>query len=160
LGYIERTLVEGESVLQRGRLHWIVYGRAPLFVLAGIIVLLIGGRNATLDPHFTEQAVEVGLVLLLVGASLGVGAFIRRVTTEIAVTSRRFVVKRGLIRRSVMEIGAGQIESVTIHQSIPGRLLGYGTLIVSGTGSGIDPVKAVANPLALRKALDRLYRPD
>ena len=60
-----------------------------------------------------------------------------------------------------MEIGAGQIESIRIEQSMTGRLLGYGTLIVAGTGASIDPVRPVAKPLALRHALDSLYRrPD
>jgi Bacterial PH domain len=58
----------------------------------------------------------------------------------------------------VTEIGAGQVESVRIHQSVLARLLRYGTLVVAGTGSGIDPVRPVADPLALRRALDQLYR--
>jgi uncharacterized membrane protein YdbT with pleckstrin-like domain len=86
-------------------------------------------------------------------------AWIRRLTTEIAATTRRFIVKRGLIRRSVMEIGVGQIESIRLEQSLMGRLLDYGTLIVAGTGAGIDPVRPLAQPLALRRALDALYRP-
>ena len=84
--------------------------------------------------------------------------FIKRRTTEIAVTSRRFAVKRGLVRRSIKEINAGQIESVGIDQSVFGRLLGYGTIIVEGTGGGIDPVRNVAAPLPLREAVNGISR--
>jgi uncharacterized membrane protein YdbT with pleckstrin-like domain len=77
-------------------------------------------------------------------------------TTEIAVTSRRVIVKRGLIRRSTIEMNAGRIESVEVDQSIAGRLLDFGTVEVRGTGGGIEPIAKVAAPLLMREAVGRL----
>jgi uncharacterized membrane protein YdbT with pleckstrin-like domain len=85
--------------------------------------------------------------------------WIARLTTEIAVTDRRVIVKRGLIRRSTIEINANRIESVAAEQSIMGRLLNFGTLIVRGTGAGIEPIPKVAEPLALRAAIGALNLP-
>jgi uncharacterized membrane protein YdbT with pleckstrin-like domain len=157
MGYIEGTLLPGERVLQRGRLHWVIYVPAVLCALLGVSLAVFGTRNSDTAVGFFSEL--VGGLLVLNAVVIWLSAWMRRLTTEIAATTRRFVVKRGLIRRSVMEIGAGQIESIRIDQSPTGRLLGYATLVVAGTGSGIDPVRPVAQPLALRRALDALYRP-
>ncbi len=159
MGYIERTLVESERLLRLGHLHWIIFARAVLFAVAGVAVMLAGGAQVANNPNGAGSLIGIGFLLILASAYLGIRALVRRWTTEIAATTRRFVVKRGFVRRLVMEIGAGQIESIAIHQSVLGRLLDFGTVVVEGTGSGIDPVGPVAEPLKLRRALDRLYRP-
>ena len=80
-------------------------------------------------------------------------AAINRWTTEIAVTDRRIILKRGLIRRDTIEINTPQVESVDVSQSILGRLLNYGTVIVRGTGGGLNPLAYVSAPLPLRRAV-------
>jgi Bacterial PH domain len=76
-----------------------------------------------------------------------------RWTTEIAVTNQRVILKRGLIRRDTIEINMPKVESVDIRQSIFGRLLGYGTVIVRGTGGSFNPLTYVSQPLPLRRAV-------
>ena len=43
-----------------------------------------------------------------------------------------------------------KVESVDVDQSILARLLGYGTVTVRGTGVGFEPLKRIAQPIALR----------
>jgi len=152
VGYIEQTLGAGERVICSTRLHWIVFAGALLLLAIGIGVMLV--------PASTEQQqysfIGVGGMILMLAPFVALRALIRRTTTEIAATTRRFVVKRGLLRRAVMEINAGQLESVSVYQSALGRLLGYGTIVAGGTGSGIDPVGPVARPLELRDALNQI----
>jgi len=146
-----RKKAAGERVLHRGSLHGVIYAGPIAASVAGLvwtIISFVGGTNP-----------DGGLALFTLGALFLIRASIKQSTTEIAVTTHRFVVKRGLLRHLVMEIGAGQIESVAVRQSIGGRLFDYGTVVVSGTGSHLDPVETVAEPLALRRALDSLYRP-
>jgi uncharacterized membrane protein YdbT with pleckstrin-like domain len=84
-----------------------------------------------------------------------VRALIIRRTTEIAVTSRRVMIKKGLIRRITMEMNHGRIESYNVDQSILGRIFGYGTLVVNGTGTGHEVIEMIDNPLEFRrKALE------
>jgi hypothetical protein len=157
VGYVDDTLAGNERVLFRARLHWIIYRNALLFLIPGIL-LVAGSYNSGIDPKTATAFEGWGLLIVLAALVAFAQEFIERWTTEIAVTSRRFAVKRGLIRRSIMEINAGQIESVRIDQSAFGRLLGYGTIIVAGTGSGIDPVHRVATPLPLREAVNGISR--
>ncbi|MGE3779178.1 MAG: PH domain-containing protein [Pirellulaceae bacterium] len=65
----------------------------------------------------------------------------------------RVVVKTGLVSRRTKEINFTRIESVNVDQSVLGRMLGYGTVAVQGTGGGIAPLAYVSDPLTLRRHL-------
>ena len=87
--------------------------------------------------------------------------FIRWIT-EIAVTDRRVIYKRGVHHPAHREMNMDKVASVDVDQSILGRLLDYGTVHVIGTGgtqNTADPNVGriehhrVASPLALRSAI-------
>ncbi len=42
-----------------------------------------------------------------------------------------------------------KVESVSVDQSILGRMLDYGDITVRGTGAGLSPLRMIQNPLAL-----------
>ena len=71
-------------------------------------------------------------------------------TTEIAVTDRRVITKTGFIRRKTTEMNMEKVESVDVDQSVLGRILDYGDVIVRGTGSGLAPMRNIDAPLELR----------
>src|SRR5262249_55482755 len=92
--------------------------------------------------------------LMVVGAGGAIiawlRAWIRRASTELAVTDRRVIFKRGLIRRHTVEMNMDKVESVDVDQSILGRLFNYGDVTVRGTGASIEPLRMIDDPLALR----------
>jgi uncharacterized membrane protein YdbT with pleckstrin-like domain len=152
MSYVEEVLRPDEGVLQRAQLHWIIYAPPFVLLLAGVVVAFAANGS-----------VLIGLLLVFLGLLAWLMRWIDRMTTEIAVTSQRVIIKRGLIRRSTMEMNARQIESVRVEQSITGRLLDFGTLIIGGTGEGVEVIPRVAAPLVLRNAVsglttDRLLR--
>ena len=146
MGYVEEVLRPGERVLQRAQLYWIVYAPPFVLLLAGVVIFAYG-------------FVISGMLLVFVGLLVWLMCWIIRMTTEIAVTSQRVIIKRGLIRRSTMEMYASQIESVEVEQSITGRLLDFGTLIIGGTGEGVEVIPRVASPLVLRNAVSVFTAP-
>jgi len=87
---------------------------------------------------------------VLAGLGLAFGAWFRRWTTEIDVTDRRIVYKRGFIRRHTVEMNMDKVESVDVDQSILGRMLNYGDITVWGTGVGIEPLYNIDVPLEFR----------
>jgi uncharacterized membrane protein YdbT with pleckstrin-like domain len=100
------------------------------------------------------------VVLLLAAAAFGVSAlilavppFLKRLGTEIAVTDRRIIYKTGLVQRHTVEISMDKVESVDVDQSVLGRVFGYGTVTVRGTGESAEPLRHVAAPIALRTAV-------
>jgi len=46
-----------------------------------------------------------------------------------------------------------KVESVIVDQTILGRLLGYGSIVARGTGSGIEGLHHIADPIALRSSI-------
>jgi uncharacterized membrane protein YdbT with pleckstrin-like domain len=146
--YIERILQPGETVVFRGKLHWIVYFPAIALLLAALAALIA----------FTQikiNSVQVGLLFVAVACGFigGFGilkAWFERWTTEIDVTDRRIVYKRGLIWRHTVEMNMDKVESVDVDQSILGRLLDYGAISIHGVGVGLETLRRVRAPLDLR----------
>lgn len=73
-------------------------------------------------------------------------------TSEFAITSKRVIIKVGLISRSTVEMNLNKIESVNVDQSILGRIFGYGTIIIVGSGGTREPFRAIMQPMEFRKA--------
>jgi len=72
-------------------------------------------------------------------------------TSEFAITNKRLIIKTGLISRNTFEMNHSKIESINVVQSILGRILGYGTIIIMGTGSTREPFAAIRDPMTFRK---------
>jgi uncharacterized membrane protein YdbT with pleckstrin-like domain len=77
-------------------------------------------------------------------------AWFKRWTTEIDVTDRRVIYKRGFLRRHTVEMNMDKIESVDVDQSILGRILDYGDITIRGTGVSLETLPMIGSPLAFR----------
>lgn len=143
MSYVENTLLSGEQVVYKATIHWFIF--VPGAVLCAFAIYLF-----TVD---TEGGVGpvFGLFALLFGLASLLKAFIQRVTTELAVTTKRVIAKVGLIRRATMELNHSKVESFHVDQSIIGRIFGFGTLVVNGTGGGKTPVPNIDSPLEFRR---------
>ena len=96
-----------------------------------------------------------GVACVVLGAIfLGVG-LVRRSATEMAVTNKRVIVKSGLADRRTIELLLPRIESIAVEEPALGRLLGYGTVIVRGTGGTPEVFPQIARPLQFREQVQR-----
>ena len=148
--YVTQVLQPGETVSFDGSIHWLVYGPAIFFALVAVAgVVVFAGQDG--DAKFA------GYGLCALGVVFGLITFVRawfaRFTTEIAVTDRRVIFKRGFIRRQTIEMNMSKVESVDVNQSILGRMFDYGDIMVRGTGAGLEPLHMIAHPLAFRNAV-------
>jgi uncharacterized membrane protein YdbT with pleckstrin-like domain len=152
MSYVRSILQPNEKVLIIGKLHWIVYWQAILwFVLAVVLVALENnfqsGDARTYLIYITVAVFAAGFLISFLHAW-----FIRWIT-ELAVTDRRVIYKCGFISRHTVEMNMDKIESVDVDQSLLGRMLNYGTIHVLGTGEGIESLRRIAAPLALRNTI-------
>jgi uncharacterized membrane protein YdbT with pleckstrin-like domain len=147
MSYVRKVLLPGEQVVYETGLHWLIFGRAIL-VLIVALALAVGSFHApgNLGPPLLLAA---GIVALF-GLILLLAALIRRAGTELAVTDQRVVYKRGIIARHTIEMNRAKVESVDVDQSLLGRILGYGTVQLRGTGGSLEPMAMIGNPLSLR----------
>ena len=152
--YVDKVLADGERVVYRAQIHWIVY--SPVFLgfaaAAGAIVWAAIAR----PENWEAISVFIAIGFIILFPFLFLPPFIKRRTTELAVTDRRVIAKRGFIRRQTWEINNAKVEGVQVNQSVLGRLLGFGTVTVKGTGSGIAPINDVDDPLAFRSQVTLL----
>lgn len=106
-------------------------------------------RNAISDWFLANTAYALALVAVL----LLIQEWLQWWVTEIAVTSRQVIYKKGLIRRQTNEMNMDKVESVRIDQSILGRMLNYGTVTILGTGEGFETLSTIASPIELRNSI-------
>jgi uncharacterized membrane protein YdbT with pleckstrin-like domain len=157
--YVESNLVSGEVVIYQTRLHWIVMlGHILLAcVLAplGAGLLYYALSHSDLD-NVSLRTMEVGGAALIVAAIIAIliGA-VRRNATEMAVTNRRVVIKTGLASRKTIEMLLSKVESIEVSETAFGRMLGYGTIVVIGTGGTPEPFHQVAHPLEFRSQVQQ-----
>ncbi len=149
MSYVNKNLLPGETVTCTGRLHWIIYLKPLLIVALGVTVLLA----TLLFPDQLPRKLWIwGAAAVLVGAVAAIPVLLSAWSTELVVTSVRIIAKHGLVSRRTTEMLHKKIESLSVHQSIPGRILNYGTLVIHGTGGGQEAIPNIARPLDFRNA--------
>jgi uncharacterized membrane protein YdbT with pleckstrin-like domain len=134
MSYIDDSLVPGEVLIHRARVSW--WSQFGLLFL-GILTLVVG----------------VGLIFLI-------WAWVRVSSTELAITNRRMIAKFGFIQRHTVEINLEKVEALRVDQGFWGRLLNFGTIHITGSGSSVEPIPNIADPLVYRrKFMEATSRP-
>lgn len=157
MGYVEKNLISGESVTYRARLHWIVLIKPALLsiLLIGVAALLLYLR---FKPAGEDQAAVLEWIaggLLIVSIIPLAVAEIKRRAAEFAVTNKRVIMKIGAVTSKTAEMFLNKIESVGVEQPLGGRILGYGTIVIRGTGGSLEPFDLVSAPLEFRKHIQQ-----
>ena len=151
MAYYTKVLQPGETVRFVGHLHWLIFGRAIL-----LFIVAAGIAGATLriaDPVWQHNFMLAAAVVAAAALAAFIVEWIRRQATEFVVTDRRVIYKTGLISRHTVEMNISKVETVDVEQSVLGRMLNYGTVLVRGTGESLEPLRHVGAPLALRNAI-------
>jgi membrane protein YdbS with pleckstrin-like domain len=150
MGYLDKQLMNGETVVRRAHLHWIVY--LPALGVAAIAVLGAGWLGCQ-GPQARAAAAVIGALLGAYALYLACGGFIKRRSARFAVTNRRVLIAIGLMRRRSVEMLLSQIEGITVQQGLGGRIFNYGTVVIEGTGGDGVPYPKIAAPGAFRLAV-------
>src|SRR5215472_12101347 len=128
MAYIEKSLGAGERLILRAHFHW-------WYSLKAWLALLFLGA-------------------FLIGVYIFLALMIRKWTTEIGVTTHRFIKKTGLFSIQTDEMAIHNIEGVKLHQSFLGQLLGFGHLRIEGTGVDAIELPTIAKPIKFRAAIE------
>ena len=143
MSYVQTTLVPGERIMYRAHLHWTTFlGGIVLFVLLTSVAILFVAR---------EESPLAGFIIFIVGTLPLAAAYIRYKASEFAVTDKRVLIKTGLVQRHTLETLLNKVENISVEQGLLGRLLNYGTIQVTGTGSTRETFSNISDPLEFRK---------
>ena len=160
MSYVESNLVPGETVIYQTRLHWIVMlghlvAGILLFALPGFLLLYYALNQTEIETTTLHILEGGGVGLIVCGAVTILLGMVRRNATEMAVTNRRVVIKTGLASRKTIEMLLSKVESIEVSETALGRILGYGTIVVIGTGGTPEPFHKVAHPLTFRSQVQQ-----
>lgn len=160
-GYVDKTLAPGEEIAYRVHFNW-------TFSFFPVLWFALGAAPAVMYTllHFGTFSDPIAFEELRVGwwfvfASFGIGSLILLNhmiilwTTEIAVTTYRFVYKTGLISRNTQEVSLNKIEEIILKQSVWGRIFGYGSLVLRGTGVGVITLPNIDDPIDVRRIIEK-----
>ena len=69
------------------------------------------------------------------------------------------VLKKGIVSRKTEEMKLKSIETVEIDQGVLGRVLGFGTVKLTGKGVSDFLLKGIADPLAVKRTIESIPNP-
>jgi uncharacterized membrane protein YdbT with pleckstrin-like domain len=124
--YVQSVMSSGEMIQYEAKVS--IWSMMPLFIIGLILLPLYG-----------------------LGLLFWIAAYLRYISTELAITNKKIIAKFGFIKRDTIELLLPKIESIQVNQSLFGRILNYGSIIVSGAGNPQAPVPGISNPIDFRR---------
>lgn len=146
MSYISDNLIPNEQVLYRTRLHWKIFVPAVLLLLLCVPVIVVA-IDGGLNPYLSLSLLVVPLFTFL-------SAYLTWQFSEFGVTDKRVLIKTGIVGRHTLETLLTKVENIGVEQSLWGRVFGYGTIYVTGTGSTKETFPGIDAPLEFRKRIE------
>jgi uncharacterized membrane protein YdbT with pleckstrin-like domain len=153
MGYIENNLTTGEALIFKTRLHWWLIAANTIYAVLLTFFgfsCLTSLATAGVSPNSTRTAANnyafvvwtcVGVFTILTG----IGSLINVTSSEFGVTTRRVIMKSGLIRRKTLELNLAKVESIEVKESLLGRILDFKTVLLIGSGGTRQRFQYVAD---------------
>ena len=142
MGYIDRSLISGERLVYRTRLHWNVLIKPMIW---GGVPLAAGG--AILATRYAAAA----WVLIPLGVLLLIFAFINYFASEFGVTNKRVLIKTGFMGTHSFEMLLAKVEAIGVDQTLVQKIFNYGTIVISGTGGSKEKLPQIKGPFEFRR---------
>ena len=134
MSYVARSLHDGESVFYKAEYFWLErYTVYMSYVLGIVLIPFVIGIFLIAWAGWTHLKIKC---------------------TERAVTNWRVIQKKGIIAVNTEEVMMSSIETITIHQSALERLLGGGTVRVTGRGGIVVDLVDIDNPILVKKHIE------
>ncbi len=150
-------ILEGEDLIWEGRPVWkwsvsfmLKWGALALIPLI-VGIVLSQSTDIDIALFFAATVVLLAIVILL--------AWVRRLDTHYTVTSRRLIVRRGILNRNERSASLDRIQNVNTGQGLYGRILNFGDIEFDTAGSDVGDadlaLRGVNDPHKMRDLLDR-----
>ena len=154
MSYIRKSLLDGEEIIYLTRRHKIVFTYPVLWLLVSAI--LFGVKYFFVFKPEVNYALMIFSGIFLAAALIhALMIWVNYLCAEFGITNQRVIVKEGFLKRKTIEVFLKSVESVQVDQSIWGRILNFGTVIVSGTGGVTDPLNMIRKPLDFKKQVQQ-----
>lgn len=143
--YANSVLASDEQVVYETKLHTIIFV-GPIVVSLFLMLFFIGS--------LLSGDIGASLFFLVLAVLPLVLATLAYVGSEFVVTNKRLITKTGVISRSSSDMNFNKIEGLSVDQGIFGRMLGFGSIGVRGTGGFVQRFPRIDKPFQLKRAVD------
>lgn len=155
MGYIKKSLADNEKIVASFNLNFFVFLNSYLGIALGISFIGAGAAQAYFK--FIQPDIPlVALTIIFIGSIVLLYSFIsylKLASIDMGMTQNRIVYKSGIIAINTEEIRTEAVETVEVKQSILGRLLCYGNVLVTGKGTSSILFKDVDNPVDIKRTI-------
>jgi hypothetical protein len=165
MAFIKRVIGPDEKLISMCSVHWF-YGVIGLFWLFAFLAL-----GAFLDAQFTSfysqspdsrifgAVNNIGNAMLwtciLIGVVLFLLYFIMLIATEIGLTNKRVIFKKGLLMVDVKEVDIEEIKAAEVDGGLLGRILNYGYIYFDARFVSNVTLPAIEDPYIFVKELNQ-----
>ena len=143
MSYIQNNLQAGEVIKYKADIHWYIF-------VYPAILLLLGAFFSSAQTGFIYY---IGLLLLLLGLFQLIKRVLLKMGAEYVVTNKKVILKSGILSRDALELILSKCEGLRINQSIMGRILGFGSIVVT-TGGATNQFNFIVNPMKFRNEIN------
>lgn len=154
MSYIHKSLLDGEEIVYLTRRHKIIFIWPVIWLLVSAV--LYGIKWFFVFRPEVNYALSIFSGIFLAAAIIhALVIWMKYLCAEFGITNQRVIVKEGFLKRKTSEVFLRNVESVQVDQSIWGRILNFGTIVVTGTGGASDPLNLIRNPLDFKKQVQQ-----
>jgi uncharacterized membrane protein YdbT with pleckstrin-like domain len=151
MSYLNNNPLPDEKILYRAKPHWVIFWPSLCFLLLSLLLFGYGLKHpAGITLSLNKLMARLALLAAVVMALPELVTFL---TSEYGLTNKRVLMKTGFFHRISLDIRLSRVETVIVQQTLPGQLLNYGSVLISGVGGSKDPFPSIAAPLIFRQKI-------
>jgi membrane protein YdbS with pleckstrin-like domain len=159
--YPEKLLADDERVVKHLHPHWITLVPALLWFM---VICAAAGAGIAFLPQGSARSplliaiIVAGLALL---SWLSIAPWIRWRADHYVFTTRRVLIRRGILRHTGRDIALQRISDVAFSQTLWDRIVQAGTLTIESAGEhGQETLVNVPRSAEVQQMLNRLIEED
>lgn len=153
-GPIERTTATGEEALQSilmpdekllrvAQISPGIYWKGVVLFILSVIVMIFIGFN-------------LGAFLMFVSILMLSISYLTRYFLLLAATDKRVIIRHGILNLDTIQFRYTKLESVELSRTIIGQILGYASVVITGTGSRITVIPFIGDASKFREELNKI----
>ncbi len=147
--FVKEYLKNDESIIAKAQNSGVIVS-VIVIIMAVINLNLITVSQFVNNNYGSSGILEIIFCLLLLTPLF---RMLNNYCREFVVTNKRIVLKKGILSRNVKEFRYDKLESCAVKQSILGRALNFGTIVLYGTGGSIAAESFIKDPYIFRQHL-------
>ena len=133
------------DIVYFARLHWIIF-LGPVLALCVALAFAFYLPQLRLVSHTMTFFFLIWIFM----------TWVTYYSSSLTIKVNQVILRTGIIVRNTIDIPLSKIEAIDIRQSIPGSILGYGSICITGTGGTRRIINYLHHPLKCRQYIEQL----